>query len=51
MLGTCITTEPLLVEETPREASHCRGMLPHNGRVALALDLDRLSEAFPVPVI
>lgn len=51
MFGTCLTTEPLLVEEAPSEALHCRGMLPHDNRLALALDLHRLAEAFPIPVI
>ena len=51
MLGSCITSEPLLVEEAPREALHCRGLLRHENRLALALDLQRLVEAFPIPVI
>jgi purine-binding chemotaxis protein CheW len=51
MLGACATSDPLLVEEAPREAVHCRGLLRHENRLALALDLRRLAEAFPVPVI
>lgn len=51
MLGAFATSEPLLVEEAPRDAVHCRGLLRHDNRLALALDLRRLSEAFPVPVI
>jgi len=51
MLGACATSEPLLVEEAPRDALHCRGLLRHENRLALALDLRRLAEAFPIPVI
>ncbi len=64
VIGTYTTTEPLLVEEAPRDVPHCCGMLRHaavpssasNGdrqedRLALALDLKRLLQSFPVPVI
>ncbi|MFB3813875.1 MAG: chemotaxis protein CheW [Terriglobales bacterium] len=66
VIGTYTTTEPLLIEEAPRDVPHCCGMLRHPGtpgagvqesgerqddRLALALDLKRLVEAFPVPVI
>ncbi len=51
MLGAFATSEALLVEEAPRDAVHCRGLLRHDNRLALALDLRRLAEAFPVPVI
>lgn len=51
MLGTYFTSEALLVEEAPGEVLHCRGMLRHGDRLALALSLDRMHEAFPVPII
>ncbi len=51
VMGTFTTTEPLMVEEAPRDVPHCCGMLRHEDRLALALDLRRLVEAFPVPVI
>jgi chemotaxis signal transduction protein len=59
VIGTYSTTEPLLVEEAPHNAPHCCAMLRlvpspdegHSNRFALALDLRRLAEAFPIPVI
>ena len=51
MFGTYLTSDPLLVEEAPKDALHCRGMLRHDKRLALALDLGRLAEAFPIPII
>jgi len=51
VIGTYNTAEPLLVEEAPLDVPHCCGMLRHEDRLALALDLKRLTEAFPVPVI
>jgi chemotaxis signal transduction protein len=51
VIGTYSTAEPLLVDEAPRDVPHCCGMLRHQDRLALALDLKRLTEAFPVPVI
>jgi len=51
VIGTFSTAEPLLVDEAPREVPHCCGMLRHEDRLALALDLKRLVERFPVPAI
>lgn len=51
ILGIRLTSEPLLVEESPRDVLHCRGMLRHDNRLALALDLRHLAEAFPIPII
>ena len=51
VIGTFSTAEPLLVHEAPRDVPHCCGMLRHEDRLALALDLRRLTQAFPVPVI
>ncbi len=51
VIGTFTTSEPLLVDEAPKDVPHCCGMLRHEDRLALALDLKRLTENFPVPVI
>ena len=51
VIGTVVTREPLLVEEAPRDVAHCCGLLEHDSSLALALDLRRLAEAFPIPVI
>ena len=51
VFGTFSTSEPLILADAPREVPHCCGMLRHQDRLALTLDLKRLVEAFPVPVI
>jgi chemotaxis signal transduction protein len=51
IIGTFTTAEAVLVDEAPREVPHCSGMLPHEGRLALVVDLRKLTETFPVPVI
>jgi chemotaxis signal transduction protein len=51
VFGTFSTSEPLVLADAPREVPHCCGMLKHEDRLALALDLKRLVETFPVPVI
>jgi chemotaxis signal transduction protein len=51
VIGTYTTAEPLLVEEAPRDVPHCCGMLRHDNRLALAISLKKLTEAFHVPVI
>ena len=51
VIGTFSTADPLLVEEAPRDVPHCCGMLRHQDRLALALDLKRLTETFPVGLI
>ena len=51
VIGTFTTSEPLLVDEAPREIPHCSGMLRHEDRLALALDLKRMMDTFPVGVI
>lgn len=51
VIGTYSTADPLLIDEAPRDVPHCCGMLRHQDRLALALDLKRLTETFPVPVI
>ena len=51
VIGTYSTSEPLLKDEAPRDVPHCAGMLRHGERLALALDLKRVLETFPVGVI
>jgi purine-binding chemotaxis protein CheW len=51
VIGTFSTSEPLMVDQAPAHVPHCAGLLRHEDRLALALDLRRLTEAFPVPVI
>jgi len=51
VLGTFNTSDPLLVEEAPTDVPHCNGMLRHEDRLALNIDLKRLVNVFPVPVI
>jgi len=52
VIGTFAASEPLQVKDAPPELSHCCGMLRHEtDRLALALDLKRLAEAFSVGVI
>ena len=51
VVGTYTTPDPLLVETAPRDVPHCCGMLRHDDKLALALDLRRVTEVFPVPVI
>lgn len=51
VLGTYTTAEPLVLEGVPRDMHHCCGLLRHEDRLALALDLKKLTETFPVPVI
>lgn len=51
VIGTYSTSEPLLVEEAPRDVPHCCGMLRHDDRLALALDLERIIETFRIPVV
>src|SRR5262245_40599341 len=51
VLGTFSAPDPLIEEEAPRDVPHCIGMLRHDDKLALAIDLRRLVETFPVPVI
>jgi purine-binding chemotaxis protein CheW len=51
VIGTYSTSEPLLKDEAPRDVPHCAGMLRHGEKLALALDLRRVLESFPVGVI
>lgn len=51
LIGTYNTAESLIMEGMPVEVPHCCGLLPHDDRLALVLDLKKVTEAFPVPVI
>jgi purine-binding chemotaxis protein CheW len=51
VIGTFGTSDPLMAEEAPADVPHCCGIVRHEDRIALALDLKKLTEAFPVPVI
>jgi chemotaxis signal transduction protein len=51
VIGTFATSDPLLAEEAPADVPHCSGIVRHEDRIALALDLKKLADAFPVPVI
>jgi chemotaxis signal transduction protein len=51
VIGTYSTSDALLVDEAPQDVPHCCGMLRHENRLALAISLRKLLDAFPVPVI
>src|SRR5579863_750349 len=51
VIGTFSATEEALLDQAPADVPHCRGMLRHEDRLALVVDLRRLTEVFPVPVI
>ena len=51
VIGTYIANDQTLLEDAPKDVPHCRGMLRHEDRLALVMDLRRLAEVFPVPVI
>jgi purine-binding chemotaxis protein CheW len=51
VIGTYSASEDALLDQAPAEVPHCRGMLRHDDRLALVVDLRRLTEVFPVPVI
>jgi purine-binding chemotaxis protein CheW len=51
VIGTYGVTDQAMLEQAPADVPHCYGMLRHDDRLALALDLHRLIKVFPVPVI
>jgi len=51
VVGTFSATEDALLDQAPEDVPHCRGMLRHEDRLALIVDLRRLTDVFPVPVI
>jgi len=51
VIGTYAAAEEALLDQAPAEVPHCRGMLRHDDRLALVVDLRRLTDVFPVPMI
>jgi purine-binding chemotaxis protein CheW len=51
VIGTYTASDEELLDQAPAEVPHCRGMLRHEDRLALVIDLRRLTEVFSVPVI
>ena len=51
VIGTFSATEDALLDQAPEDVPHSRGMLRHEDRLALIVDLRRLTDVFPVPVI
>jgi purine-binding chemotaxis protein CheW len=51
VIGTHSATEEGLIDQAPANVPHCRGMLRHDDRLALVVDVQRLLEVFQVPVI
>ncbi|MFZ0211826.1 MAG: chemotaxis protein CheW [Candidatus Acidiferrales bacterium] len=51
VIGTYTAADDSLIDQMPSDVPHCRGMLRHDDRLALVLDLPKLLEVFPVPMI
>lgn len=51
VIGTFSVTDDALIDQVAEEVPHCRGMLRHEDRLALVVDLRRLIDVFPAPVI
>jgi chemotaxis signal transduction protein len=51
VIGTYSANEEALVGQSPTDVPHCRGMLRHEDRLALVVDLKRLTDVFQLPVI
>lgn len=51
VIGTYSANDESLLDQAPSEVPYCRGMLRHDERLALVIDLRRLVEVFAVPVI
>lgn len=51
VIGTFSATEDALLDQAPSDVPHCRGLLRHEDRLALVVDLRRLVDVYPVPVI
>lgn len=51
VVGTYSVTSDALLRQAPENVPHCVGMLRHDDRLALVLDLPRLLEVFPGPSI
>lgn len=51
VIGTYSVSAEDLLEQAPENVPHCIGMLRHDDRLALVIDLRRLLEVFPGPSI
>jgi chemotaxis signal transduction protein len=51
VIGTYVVNTDDLLEQAPENVPHCVGMLRHDDRLALVIDLRRLLEVFPGPSI
>jgi purine-binding chemotaxis protein CheW len=51
VIGTHSTRDALLYDQKPSDVPHCCGMLRYEDKLALALDLRRVAEVFPVRLI
>jgi purine-binding chemotaxis protein CheW len=51
VIGTYSVTSEDLLEQAPENVPHCIGMLRHEDRLALLIDLKKLLEVFPGPSI
>jgi chemotaxis signal transduction protein len=51
VIGTYSVSAEDLLDRAPENVPYCTGMLRHDDRLALLIDLRRLLEAFPGPSI
>jgi purine-binding chemotaxis protein CheW len=51
VIGTYTLGPEALLDEAPPDVPHCCGMLRHDDRLALSIDLRKLLEVYPVAVI
>lgn len=51
VIGTYSVNAEDLLEQAPENVPHCTGMLRHDDRLALVIDLRRMLEVFPGPSI
>ncbi len=51
VVGTYGVTAESLIEQAPENVPYCTGMLRHDDRLALLIDLKRLLEVYPGPSI
>lgn len=51
VIGTYTLGPEALLDEAPPDVPHCCGMLRHDDRLALSIDLRKLLEVYPIPVI
>ncbi len=51
VIGTYSADEQAMLEQAPENVPYCSGMLRHDDRLALAIDLRRMIEVFPGPTL